>query len=1088
MRRWLGVGVGLLVLLGVLWFLRSPARQTGEEAGTPPARAGAGAREGLPFNALLAAPVAPVRGDLFIRGRVVGPSGPLAGAVVVATAPKPDEVLEALPCDCGEGCERALFDYSCGTAARQLVGLMSERRGEAAPQARTTTDAEGRFSLEGLEAGAYAVWAEAPPGTGLVEDVSAGREGVEVRLGEGFALRGEARDEDGVPVRGALVTAIHREHSRYFEVLTGEDGRFRFAGLPPALYSVVFSKEGLLPEHRAVDDSQDSLEVMMVRPQRLTGRVVRGGAPVAGVRVRAEGASGLLDTASDPEGGFAFEGLEPSAYALSASHEGEDAVLEVMLEPQVPPPEVELVLGGGVRVRGTVRDAQGRPIADAEVAIWAGGQRRGADWTTTRTGADGTYSLGPVAPGPYRMKAEAAHFLALASEEYAVDGVTPVDFQLQRAEVVEGRVVDAAGAPIAGALLRLRKQEDLRGYIDEDSHPDDPEASTEEATSDEEGAFVLGVSEPGTWYLRAVHRDFVSGVLRVAVPQQGLRVVLRAGTGVTGSLVDEAGTPVRAANIHLVPKEKDADGWRQKQTATDSQGRFTFQGVAEGVYTVGALVYARDGQRSAMSSVEVKGPETVHVQLQLPGGLEVSGVVVDTAGQPIADASVVGMPPPEEEASEALQAALERGPAVAKSDKEGRFTLRHLEPGAWRVSARHEHYVPARKDAARDESNVRVQAGAADVRLVLRRVETVRGHVAREDGSSVTRFEVNGRTVMDTEGAFTLAVHKPGPVKLSFSSRGLASTTRTVHVAEGEAADVGTVVMKKGREVRGRVTDAATGAPIVGALVEVRDAPSSAKGWKRPLHVSERGATKSGNDGTFTLPHVDDGSRVLLVEHPGYLQARLPLESHQYEVAVALDPGAIVRGTVRGVSEGPWLVHLSSPDGSINQFSPLRDGKYELRAVAPGTYVLRVQPDMPEENPPVFLPKYVEVPASGVVTVDAEAQAAGATVRLRLAAAPSGEDIVALLVPGQVPMPRSFAELEHSMGLHFRAQHARDGVWTFQRVPAGFYTAFAFRVGKQAVSAHREELAVPVEGEVEREMLPSWHLADFALADEDGEP
>jgi protocatechuate 3,4-dioxygenase beta subunit len=1092
MRRWLGVGGGLLVLLGVLWWLRSPARWAGEEAGPPPERSGAASREALPVNALLTTPVAPGRGDLFIRGRVVGRSGPLAGVVVVATAPRPDEVLDALPCDCDGGCERTLFAPTCGTAAQQLVGLVAERRGEAAPQARTTTDAEGRFSLEGLEAGAYAVWADGPPGTGLVEDVAAGSEGVEVRLGEGFPLAGEVRDEDGAQVRGVLVTALHREHSRYFEVLTGEDGHFRFESLPPADYSLVFSREGLLPEHREVDEELDSaVEVMMFRPQRLTGRVVRGGAPVAGVRVRAEGAQRVLDTASDAEGRFAFEGLEPSAYALTASHEGEDAAEEVVLEPQVPPPEVELVLGGGVRVRGTVRDAQGRPIADAEVAIWAGGQRRGADWTTTRTGADGTYSLGPVAPGRYQLKARAARFLALVSEEYPVDGVTPVDFQLTQAEVVEGRVVDAAGAPIAGAWLWLSKREDSSAGPDgEDSHPEDPEASIHEATSDEEGAFVLGVPEAGTWYLKARHKDFVAARLRVAAPQQDVRVVLGAGSDVTGTVTDEQGTPVRAANIYLMPREKGADAWRQKQTDTDSRGRFTLHGVAEGAYSVAVQVYDRAGQRTAVRTVEVRGPEAVHVQLQLTEGLEVSGVVVDTQGQPIPGASVVGVYDLKlEESAEPYDSALEHGPALAKSDKEGRFTLRHLEPGTWKVSARHEHYAPVHRGPERDERTPRVQAGATDVRLELQRMELVRGRVAREDGSPVTRFEVNGRTQLDTEGAFTLPVYKPGQARLFFSARGLASTSRTVRVAEGETLDVGTVVMKKGREVRGRVTDAATGAPVAGALVEVREAPPTSKGRARAILVSERDATKSGRDGTFSLPNVEDGASLLLVVHPGFLPASIPLEPHQYEVAVALDPGAIVRGAVRGASEGPWLVELRSPDGSFNESTALRDGRYELKAVPPGTYVLRIQPDLPRDNPPVFLPRYVEVPASGVVTVDAQAQDAGATVRLRLAV-PPGEDIIAMLVPGQVPMPGSFEQLERSMGLHFRAQHAGDGVWTFQRVPAGPYTAFVFRLSPQGVSTHREELAIPAEGELDQALTPSWRLADFALVDEDadGEP
>ena len=38
----------------------------------------------------------------------------------------------------------------------------------------------------------------------------------------------------------------------------------------------------------------------------------------------------------------------------------------------------------------------------------------------------------------------------------------------------------------------------------------------------------------------------------------------------TGTLADEQGTPVRAANIYLVPREKDAEAWRQNLTLVNA--------------------------------------------------------------------------------------------------------------------------------------------------------------------------------------------------------------------------------------------------------------------------------------------------------------------------------------------------------------------------------------------------------------------------------------------------------------------------------------------------------------------------------------
>jgi hypothetical protein len=81
---------------------------------------------------------------------VVGPDGPVPGALVVALAPAPRERLSlALPQNgrpVGGGwfCNRIL-------AAMSLLDLAAELRGKQLPLARATTDAQGSFRLEGLE-------------------------------------------------------------------------------------------------------------------------------------------------------------------------------------------------------------------------------------------------------------------------------------------------------------------------------------------------------------------------------------------------------------------------------------------------------------------------------------------------------------------------------------------------------------------------------------------------------------------------------------------------------------------------------------------------------------------------------------------------------------------------------------------------------------------------------------------------------------------------------------------------------------------------------------------------------------------------
>lgn len=1097
MRRWLGVGAGLLVLLAGAWFLLFSALSEPAAPGPGASRDEASLRERPPLNALLTAPVAPARGSLFIRGTVVGPSGPVAGAVVVATAPVPEALLSEVPCDCGPGCERKLLDIACGARTSQLVELASQRYGEAPPQARTTTDVEGRFSLEGLEAGAYAVWAEGPLGTGLVEDVAAGHEGVWVRLGGGLTLTGMVRNEEGAPLAGTRVTSLYLSHSRSFEVLTGEDGRFRVGPLPPGSHLLVFSRPDLLPDSQyAGEDVERELEVTLYRPRRLGGRVVRGAEPVPGAKVRAEGERRELDTVTDAEGHFAFDALSPGRYSLTASHEGQDAVAQARLEPRMEPPVLELSLGSGVRVRGTVRDERGRPIAGAEVVVQLGSSPYTADWKRVKTGADGAYMLGPLASGRHRLHVYAERFVATGPQERDVDGATPVDFVLKDAAVVEGRVVDAEGRPVGKARLLLKQQDDGEDFPN-DYEPEDEYSPRMLGSSKEDGTFVLNAPSAGSWFLRGFHDDLVTVGLRVSAPQTGVVLVLGVGTEVAGEVVDEQGAPVRDAEVSLALRNRENRPSLDKAATTDARGRFILRGVSEGAYYAIASRMTATQHRRTVQVFDVRGLAPVHLRLQLPEGKRVAGQVVDTEGQPLAGVAVqVGRDfdlwRREAGASAFEEDVIERfahAPSRVRTDEDGHFTVPHLEPGTWSVSASLPGYQFDAKASPSGEPSeggrsLEVQAGATDVRLVMRRAMAIRGRVAREDGSPIMRFELDGDSITDTEGDFLRPVHRAGEVTLVFTAHGLAGSSRTVRVEKDQQVDLGTVVLKKGRVVRGRVTDAATGAPVAEALVDVGDVPSDAEGWRRRARLSERtGAVKTGSDGRFTLPAVEERPHALVVVHPDFLQKRIPLDARQDEVAVALDTGATVQGTVRGGGKGQQSVSLVSHDTSQYLSTEVVDARFEHSRVLPGTYVVRVHEARAGDDAPVYLPQRIQVPASGIVTVDFEPQTAGATVRLTLAEAP--ETGVAVLIPGQVALPDSPEAFLEAIGLHYRPHPSGPGTWTFRRVPAGPHTAFVISPRETSLAMLREELTVPAEGELARELAPRWHVMEAPASAED---
>ncbi|WPB77902.1 carboxypeptidase regulatory-like domain-containing protein [Archangium violaceum] len=1066
MRRWLGIGAVLAALVAALGYVLGPEwtdlapgaderdTRTWEDAATRPP----------PVSALLGAPLPPARGNLFIRGTVLGRDGrPVAGAVVVATAPVPGETLSELPAPCEDEREKKLPQCDCDKGLHQLVEKVAERQGEAPPHARTTSDAEGRFSLEGLEAGTYALWADGPFGTLLHLDVPAGSEGLELRVGPGMTLSGRIRDEDGNPAAGALVTALLVEHSRFFDTLADDRGNWRLGPLPMGSYHLVVTLAGFLPEHTKVrEDPTEELEVMLYRPLRLTGQVLREGHPVAGARVHAQGRKQERDTTADAQGRFSLEDLRPNIYQLIATHAGMDTVRSIWVGPGMDIQNVLLELGTDARVTGTVRDPAGNPIADA--SIWTELDSRSLDNPTlnARTAADGTYSLGPLPLGKYQLQAVASRYRVSSSlVNVPKAGLQAQDFTLEPSLLIEGRVLNAAGQPLPGVKLEWRAETgEARG-------------AWRNSTSGEDGTFVLKALEPVSHRLWARHEDFLPTAQTVQAPASGVQVVLRAGARVEGEVVDEKELPVPQARVQLLSVEEPGeDGLdSSRETRTDERGRFTLQGLEPGGYRVSAWSGTGAEARTNTRSLAVSGTETGRVRLQFPVGLSLSGLVVDGAGKPVPEATLHLSTEELDDPEQAID--FQEWQGKPRTGADGRFQVRHLAAGSYRLyaSARGHDFDQAMNGLgdAEHDPGIKVRAGATGVRIVLEKLARIRGRVVRPDGTPVTRFLIDHRMVADSQGAFDLPITRSGKKTLAFTAPGLTGTTRELSLTQGVDAELGEVVLTQSREVRGRVVDAETGAPVAGAEVAVDDDPSA---LERKLQ-HRNGEVRTAWDGTFTLPDVEERALTLGVEHPDYKQARVALAARQGMVTVALEVGATLKGEVHLANRRRFEVIVWSPGGTASK-ARVVGTEYERRGLPAGTYVVFIQTreagahhhsirDVP--------PRQVDIPASGVVVLDFDETPANATLRLRLTGAPVPRARF-YLVAGSLPIPDSPRAYERLQYLDFARGDRAAGV--FHGLSAGHYTLFVKAPVEDGTWWHREELELPGKGEVSRDISPQW--------------
>jgi RNA polymerase sigma factor (sigma-70 family) len=108
-------------------------------------------------------------------------------------------------------------------------------------------------------------------------------------------------------------------------------------------------------------------------------------------------------------------------------------------------------LGRPVTVSGVVVDAEGAPVADAEVFV---GGRSNSGKRTAKTATDGSFTVAGCRPGKELVSADAKGF-ATTTLEVAEVGSAPLRLVLQRGQLLRLRIMNPQGQPIPKANVWL---------------------------------------------------------------------------------------------------------------------------------------------------------------------------------------------------------------------------------------------------------------------------------------------------------------------------------------------------------------------------------------------------------------------------------------------------------------------------------------------------------------------------------------------------------------------------------------------------------------------------------------------------------
>jgi EmrB/QacA subfamily drug resistance transporter len=248
-------------------------------------------------------------------------------------------------------------------------------------------------------------------------------------------------------------------------------------------------------------------------------------------------------------------------------------------------------------VHGFVRQPDGAALPGATVTLIDPSGRQAA---RGESGTDGAYQVAAPAPGPYTLIAMAAAHQPFASAIRVGDRPVEVDALLPGASRLTG-IVRAAGSgePLEGATVTLA---DTRGEV------------VAANRTDAQGRYLVADLAPGRYALALSAPAHQPTALPVTVAD-GEAVTqdaeLRSGAQVRGTARSPAGAAIPDARVMLV----DADGNVAGLALTDESGRYSFENLPEGDYTVVASGYPPAASRLRVSSGE---PHAHDVQLGHP--------------------------------------------------------------------------------------------------------------------------------------------------------------------------------------------------------------------------------------------------------------------------------------------------------------------------------------------------------------------------------------------------------------------------------------------------------------------------------------
>jgi len=685
------------------------------------------------------------------------------------------------------------------------------------------------------------------------------RNDVVITLVKGFVAQVKVVDKQQQPVPGAMVNVTRSGNDTADRSLpvacadparpdchrTGADGIVSLQAAE-GHYDVVVAGDDMAPArlpNQTLSARSSTLVVHVDRGIEISGRVVLAdGTPVADAIVEVPTGMMTRSATSGADGTFRITGIASGSSVVRA-FSSDRRMSSPGVTVDAPAKDVTLTMPRGARVEGRVVDrATQQPVTDFTILLPSRNNNPGAMGGSSFSGGtpihsdDGRYSLDNIPAGTLQLMVRATGYVPGTRNDITVEEgktVSGIDLQLDKGATVSGRVTSAS-SPVAGVQVRLGFQRT---------------PSFTNSTTDADGLYTLDGVPDGDQNVEFQKTGFA--LLRKPVSVASgkdvrLDVEMDPGRELRGRVVDHAGRGVLGAYVSA-DMSNVGGAQRPEFVTTDGDGSFSMQGLTDGRYRVTAR---KEGFVTAEAN-DVELPQMRPITLTLEAGATING-------------RVTGIPP-EQFTQVIVTASGGSSRNQAYADNGGNFVLNGLPDGRVRVDGILTAGAGRRMAATK---TIVIENGVAPlVELNFDEGITVSGHVTRsgsplQAGSLAFMPRTQSRGPSDRQmsnasilpdGSYTATGLTAGDYDIRVNAPGINFSTKYTAVASG-TFDIDI----RGALLRGHVVDAANGAPLANARINVS------------ARAPAFGSATSDSDGRFTIDALVDATYDLQANRDQY--------------------------------------------------------------------------------------------------------------------------------------------------------------------------------------------------------------------------